>query len=150
MTSKYTIKHIEENGQKLINVTSKRPFLDFTIEDLGYDDENIEAIVELQNKPSYTDVVNSVLLYAPYLYGTQWADLLRYFSEPITGITYGVGAMFKLENPDYKDEQGEGKYGLVTVNKPLTIQEGTTWKSLKDYFDNGIVDMINYSDITRQ
>jgi len=58
--------------------------------------------------------------------------------------------MFKLENPNYKETQSETKFGLVTVNKPLTIQEGVSWESLKDYNDNGIISMINYSDIERK
>ena len=110
----------------------------------------VKDVLKLQNTPSYNETINSVLLYAPFLYGTQWASLINLFNQPIVGETYGVGAMFKLENPNYKETQGETKFGLVTVNKPLTIQKDVSWESLKDYNDNGIVSMINYSDIERK
>lgn len=139
----------KENGLPLIKVTDNRPYLNWTYEgNLGSDDM-VKEVLNLQNSPSYNETISSVLLYAPFLYGTQWASLINLFNKPIVGLTYGVGAMFKLENPNYKDTQGETKYGLVTVNKPLTIQKDVSWESLKDYNDNGIVSMINYSDIKR-
>ena len=133
----------------LITVTDTRPYLNWTYEGSLETDDMVKDVLKLQNNPSYNETINSVLLYAPFLYGTQWASLINLFNQPIVGETYGVGAMFKLENHDYKDTQGETKFGLVTVNKPLTIQEGVSWESLKDYNDNGIVSMINYSDIER-
>lgn len=140
----------KENGLPLITVTDNRPYLNWTYEGNLESDDMVKEVLNLQNTPSYTETIASVLLYAPYLYGTQWASLINLFNKPIVGLTYGVGAMFKLENPNYKDTQGETKYGLVTVNKPLTIQKDVSWESLKDYNDNGIVSMINYSDIERK
>lgn len=139
----------KENGLPLITVTDNRPYLNWTYEGNLESDDMVKEVLNLQNTPSYTETIASVLLYAPSLYGTQWASLINLFNKPIVGLTYGVGAMFKLENPNYKDTQGETKYGLVTVNKPLTIQKDVSWESLKDYNDNGIVSMINYSDIKR-
>lgn len=139
-----------EDNFPLITVTDTRPYLNWTYEGSLETDDMVKDVLKLQNTPSYNETINSVLLYAPYLYGTQWASLINLFNQPIVGETYGEGAMFKLENPDYKDTQGETKFGLVTVNKPLTIQEGVSWESLKDYNDNGIVSMINYSDIERK
>lgn len=139
-----------ENNIPLVKVTDTRPYLNWTYEGNLESDDMVKDVLNLQNTPSYNETINSVLLYAPYLYGTQWASLINLFNKPIVGLTYGVGAMFKLENPNYKDTQGETKFGLVTVNKPLTIQEGISWESLKDYHDNGIVSMINYSDIERK
>jgi hypothetical protein len=140
----------KENGLPLIKVTDNRPYLNWTYEGNLESDDMVKEVLNLQNTPSYNETIASVLLYAPYLYGTQWASLINLFNKPIVGLTYGVGAMFKLENPDYKDTQGETKYGLVTVNKPLTIQKDVSWESLKDFNDNGIVSMINYSDIERK
>lgn len=139
----------KETGLPLITVTNNRPYLNWTYEGNLESDDMVKEVLNLQNTPSYTETIASVLLYAPSLYGTQWASLINLFNKPIVGLTYGVGAMFKLENPNYKDTQGETKYGLVTVNKPLTIQKDVSWESLKDYNDNGIVSMINYSDIKR-
>lgn len=138
-----------ENNFPLITVTDTRPYLNWTYEGSLESDDMVKDVLKLQNTPSYNETINSVLLYAPFLYGTQWASLINLFNQPIVGETYGVGTMFKLENPDYKDTQGETKFGLVTVNKPLTIQKDVSWESLKDYNDNGIVSMINYSDIKR-
>lgn len=144
------IKREEREGNlPLITVTDTRPYLNWTYEGSLESDDMVKEVLKLQNTPSYEETINSVLLYAPYLYGTQWATLINLFNLPVVDVTYGVGAMFKLENPNYKDTQGETKYGLVTVNQPLTIQEGVSWESLKDYNDNGIVSMINYSDIER-
>ena len=140
----------KENGLPLITVTDNRPYLNWTYEGNLESDDMVKEVLNLQNTPSYTETIASVLLYAPSLYGTQWASLINLFNKPIVGLTYGVDAMFKLENPDYKDTQGETKYGLVTVNKPLTIQKDVSWESLKDYNDNGIVSMIHYSDIERK
>lgn len=139
-----------EDDFPLITVTDTRPYLNWTYEGSLETDDMVKDVLKLQNTPSYNETINSVLLYAPFLYGTQWASLINLFNQPIVGETYGVGAMFKLENPDYKDTQGETKFGLVTVNKPLTIQKDVSWESLKDYNDNGIVSMINYSDIERK
>lgn len=139
-----------ENNIPLIKVIDTRPYLNWTYEGILESDDMVKEVLNLQNNPSYNETINSVLLYAPYLYGTQWASLINLFNKPIVGLTYGVGAMFKLENPNYKDTQGETKYGLVTVNKPLTVQKDVSWESLKDYHDNGIVSMINYSDIERK
>ena len=139
-----------ENNFPLITVTDTRPYLNWTYEGSLETDDMVNDVLKLQNTPSYNETINSVLLYAPFLYGTQWASLINLFNQPIVGETYDVGAMFKLENPDYKDTQGETKFGLVTVNKPLTIQKDVSWESLKDYNDNGIVSMINYSDIERK
>lgn len=139
-----------EDNFPLITVTDTRPYLKWTYEGSLETDDMVKEVLKLQNNPSYNETINSVLLYAPYLYGTQWASLINLFNQPIVGETYGEGAMFKLENPNYKETQGETKWGLVTVNKPLTIQEGVSWESLKDYNDNGIVSMINYSDIERK
>lgn len=139
-----------ENNFPLITVTDTRPYLNWTYEGSLESDDMVNDVLKLQNTPSYNETINSVLLYAPFLYGTQWASLINLFNQPIVGETYGVGSMFKLENPDYKDTQGETKFGLVTVNKPLTIQKDVSWESLKDYNDNGIVSMINYSDIERK
>lgn len=139
-----------EDGNHLITVTDTRPYLNWTYEGNIESDDVVKEVLNVQNFPSHIGVINSILLYSPYLYGTQWASLIDLFNLPIIGETYGVGAMFKLENPDYKDTQGETKFGLVTVNKPLTIQEGVSWESLKDYNDNGIISMINYSDIERK
>lgn len=139
-----------EDNFPLITVTDNRPYLNWTYEGNLESDDMVKEVLNLQNTPSYNETIASVLLYAPYLYGTQWASLINLFNKPIVGLTYGRGAMFKLENPNYKDTQGETKYGLVTVNKPLTIQKDVSWESLKDYNDNGIVSMINYSDIERK
>lgn len=139
-----------ENNFPLITVTDTRPYLNWTYEGSLESDDMVKDVLKLQNTPSYNETISSVLLYAPFLYGTQWASLINLFNQPIVGLTYGVGAMFKLENPNYKDTQGETKFGLVTVNKPLTIQKDVSWESLKDYNDNGIVSMINYSDIERK
>ena len=139
-----------EDGNHLITVTDTRPYLNWTYEDNIESDDVVKEVLNVQNFPSHISVINSILLYSPYLYGTQWANLIDLFNLPIIGETYGVGAMFKLENPNYKDTQGETKFGLVTVNKPLTIQDGVSWESLKDYNDNGIISMINYSDIERK
>lgn len=139
-----------EDNFPLITVTDTRPYLNWTYEGSLETDDMVKDVLKLQNNPSYNETINSVLLYAPYLYGTQWASLINLFNQPIVGETYGEGAMFKLENPNYKDTQGETKFGLVTVNKPLTIQKDVSWESLKDYNDNGIVSMINYSDIERK
>lgn len=136
-----------EDGSHLITVTDTRPYLNWTYEGKIESDDVVKEVLNVQNFPSHIGVINSILLYSPYLYGTQWSNLIDLFNLPIIGETYGVGAMFKLENPNYKDTQGETKFGLVTVNKPLTIQEGVSWESLKDYNDNGIISMINYSDI---
>ena len=138
-----------EDSFPLITVTDTRPYLNWNYRGSLETDDMVKEVLKLQNNPSYNETINSVLLYAPYLYGTQWASLINLFNQPIVGETYGEGAMFKLENPNYKETQGETKWGLVTVNKPLTIQEGVSWESLKDYNDNGIVSMINYSDIKR-
>lgn len=140
----------KEDGSHLITVTDTRPYLNWTYEGDIESDDVVKEVLNIQNFPSHTSVINSILLYAPFLYGTQWASLINLFNQPIVGETYGVGAMFKLENPEYKDTQGETKFGLVTVNKPLTIQKDVSWESLKDYNDNGIVSMINYSDIERK
>lgn len=140
----------KEDGSHLITVTDTRPYLNWTYEDNIESDDVVKEVLNVQNFPSHISVINSILLYSPYLYGTQWANLIDLFNLPIIGETYGVGAMFKLENPNYKDTQGETKFGLVTVNKPLTIQDGVSWESLKDYNDNGIISMINYSDIERK
>ena len=139
-----------EDGSHLITVTDTRPYLNWTYEGDIDSDDVVKEVLNIQNYPSHSVIINSILLYAPYLYGTQWASLINLFNLPIIGETYGVGAMFKLENPNYKETQGETKFGLVTVNKPLTIQEGVSWDSLKDYNDNGIISMINYSDIERK
>lgn len=139
-----------ENNFPLITVTDTRPYLNWTYEGSLESDDVVKEVLNVQNFPSYISVINSILLYSPYLYGTQWASLINLFNQPIVGETYGVGAMFKLENPNYKETQSETKFGLVTVNKPLTIQEGVSWESLKDYNDNGIISMINYSDIERK
>ena len=139
-----------EDGSPLIKVTDTRPYLNWTYEGNIESDDVVKEVLNVQNFPSHIGVINSILLYSPYLYGTQWASLIDLFNLPIIGETYGVGSMFKLENPNYKETQGETKFGLVTVNKPLTIQEGVSWKSLKDYNDNGIISMINYSDIERK
>lgn len=139
-----------EDNFPLITVTDTRPYLNWTYEGSLETDDMVKDVLKLQNTPSYNETINSVLLYAPFLYGTQWASLINLFNQPIVGETYGVGAMFKLENPGYKETQGETKFGLVTVNKPLTIQKDVSWESLKDYNDNGIVSMINYSDIERK
>lgn len=139
-----------EDSFPLITVTDTRPYLNWTYEGSLESDDMVKEVLKLQNNPSYNETINSVLLYAPYLYGTQWASLINIFNQPIVGETYGEGAMFKLENPNYKDTQGETKWGLVTVNQPLTIQKDVSWESLKDYNDNGIVSMINYSDIERK
>lgn len=139
-----------EDGSPLIKVTDTRPYLNWTYEGNIESDDVVKEVLNVQNFPSHIGVINSILLYSPYLYGTQWASLIGLFNLPIIGETYGVGAMFKLENPNYKETQGETKFGLVTVNKPLTIQEGVSWESLKDYNDNGIISMINYSDIERK
>ncbi|MDU7005345.1 hypothetical protein [Clostridium sp.] len=139
-----------EDGSHLITVTDTRPYLNWTYEDNIESDDVVKEILNVQNFPSHIGVIDSILLYSPYLYGTQWASLIDLFNLPIIGETYGVGAMFKLENPDYKETQGETKFGLVTVNQPLTIQKDVSWESLKDYNDNGIVSMINYSDIERK
>lgn len=139
-----------ENNFPLITVTDTRPYLNWTYEGSLETDDMVKDVLKLQNTPSYNETISSVLLYAPFLYGTQWASLINLFNQPIVGETYGVGAMFKLENLDYKETQGETKFGLVTVNKPLTIQKDVSWESLKDYNDNGIVSMINYSDIERK
>lgn len=139
-----------EDSFPLITVTDTRPYLNWTYEGSLESDDMVKEVLKLQNNPSYNETINSVLLYAPYLYGTQWASLINLFNQPIVGETYGEGAMFKLENPNYKDTQGETKWGLVTVNQPLTIQKDVSWESLKDYNDNGIVSMINYSDIERK
>lgn len=139
-----------EDNFPLITVTDTRPYLNWTYEGNIESDDVVKEVLNVQNFPSHIGVINSILLYSPYLYGTQWASLIDLFNLPIIGETYGVGAMFKLENPDYKDTQGETKFGLVTVNKPLTIQKDVSWESLKDYNDNGIVSMINYSDIERK
>ena len=139
-----------EDGNHLITVTDTRPYLNWTYEGNIESDDVVKEVLNIQNFPSHIGVINSILLYSPYLYGTQWASLIDLFNLPIIGETYGVGAMFKLENPNYKETQGETKFGLVTVNKPLTIQEGVSWESLKDYNDNGIISMINYSDIERK
>ena len=144
------IKREEREGNlPLITVTDTRPYLNWTYEGNLESDDMVKEVLKLQNTPSYEETINSVLLYAPYLFGTQWATLINLFNLPVVDVTYGVGAMFKLENPNYKDTQGETKYGLVTVNQPLTIQEGVSWESLKEYNDNGIVSMFNYSDIER-
>ena len=140
----------KEDGSHLITVTDTRPYLNWTYEGSIESDDVVKEVLNVQNFLSHIGVINSILLYSPYLYGTQWANLIDLFNLPIIGETYGVGAMFKLENPSYKDTQGETKFGLVTVNKPLTIQEGVSWDSLKDYNDNGIISMINYSDIERK
>lgn len=139
-----------EDGSPLIKVTDTRPYLNWTYEGNIESDDVVKEVLNVQNFPSHISVINSILLYSPYLYGTQWASLIDLFNLPILGETYGVGSMFKLENPNYKELQGEIKFGLVTVNKPLTIQEGVSWESLKDYNDNGIISMINYSDIERK
>lgn len=139
-----------EDNFPLITVTDTRPYLNWTYEGSLETDDMVKDVLKLQNNPTYNETINSVLLYAPYLYGTQWASLINLFNQPIVGETYGEGAMFKLENPNYKETQGETKWGLVTVNKPLTIQKDVSWESLKDYNDNGIVSMINYSDIERK
>lgn len=139
-----------EDNFPLITVTDTRPYLNWTYEGSLETDDMVKDVLKLQNTPSYNETINSVLLYAPFLYGTQWASLINLFNQPIVGETYGVGAMFKLENSNYKETQGETKWGLVTVNKPLTIQKDVSWESLKDYNDNGIVSMINYSDIERK
>lgn len=139
-----------EDGSHLITVTDTRPYLNWTYEGNIESDDVVKEVLNVQNFPSHIGVINSILLYSPYLYSTQWASLIDLFNLPIIGETYGVGAMFKLENPSYKELQGETKFGLVTVNKPLTIQEGVSWESLKDYNDNGIISMINYSDIERK
>lgn len=139
-----------EDNFPLITVTDTRPYLNWTYEGSLETDDMVKDVLKLQNTPSYNETINSVLLYAPFLYGTQWASLINLFNQPIVGETYSVGAMFKLENPNYKETQGETKWGLVTVNKPLTIQKDVSWESLKDYNDNGIVSMINYSDIERK
>lgn len=139
-----------EDGSHLITVTDTRPYLNWTYEGNIESDDVVKEVLNVQNFPSHIGVINSILLYSPYLYGTQWASLIDLFNLPIIGETYGVGSMFKLENPSYKEIQGETKFGLVTVNKPLTIQEGVSWESLKDYNDNGIISMINYSDIERK
>ena len=136
-----------EDGNHLITVTDTWPYLNWTYEGNIESDDVVKEVLNVQNFPSHISVVNSILLYSPYLYGIQWASLIDLFNLPIIGETYGVGSMFKLENPNYKEIQGETKFGLVTVNKPLTIQEGVSWESLKDYNDNGIISMINYSDI---
>lgn len=140
----------KEDGSHFITVTDTRPYLNWTYEGDIESDDVVKEVLNVQNFPSHIGVINSILLYSPYLYGTQWANLIDLFNLPIIGETYGVGSMFKLENPNYKDKQGETKFGLVTVNKPLTIQEGVSWESLKDYNDNGIISMINYSDIERK
>lgn len=139
-----------EDGSPLIKVTDTRPYLNWTYEGNIESDDVVKEVLNVQNFPSHIGVINSILLYSPYLYSTQWASLIDLFNLPIIGETYGVGAMFKLENPNYKETQSETKFGLVTVNKPLTIQEGVSWESLKDYNDNGIISMINYSDIERK
>lgn len=139
-----------EDGNHLITVTDTRPYLNWIYEGNIESDDVVKEVLNVQNFPSHIGVINSILLYSPYLYGTQWASLIDLFNLPIIGETYGVGSMFKLENPNYKELQGETKFGLVTVNKPLTIQEGVSWESLKDYNDNGIISMINYSDIERK
>lgn len=139
-----------EDGNHLITVTDTRPYLNWTYEGNIESDDVVKEVLNVQNFPSHIGVIDSILLYSPYLYGTQWASLIDLFNLPIIGETYGVGAMFKLENPNYKETQSETKFGLVTVNKPLTIQEGVSWESLKDYNDNGIISMINYSDIERK
>ena len=139
-----------EDGSPLIKVTDTRPYLNWTYEGSLETDDVVKEVLNVQNFPSNIGVINSILLYSPYLYGTQWASLIDLFNLPIIGETYGVGSMFKLENPNYKETQGETKFGLVTINKPLTIQEGVSWESLKDYNDNGIISMINYSDIERK
>ena len=139
-----------EDGKHLITVTDTRPYLNWTYEGNIESDDVVKEVLNVQNFPSHIGVINSILLYSPYLYSTQWASLIDLFNLPIIGETYGVGAMFKLENPNYKETQSETKFGLVTVNKPLTIQEGVSWESLKDYNDNGIISMINYSDIERK
>lgn len=145
------IKREEREGSlPLITVTDTRPYLNWTYEGSLESDDMVKDVLKLQNTPSYNETLNSVLLYIPFLYGTQWASLIDLFNLPVVDMTYGEGAMFKLENPDYKDTQGETKFGLVTVNKPLTIQKDVSWESLKDYNDNGIVSMINYSDIERK
>lgn len=139
-----------ENNFPLITVTDTRPYLNWTYEGSLETDDMVKEVLNVQNFPNHISVINSILLYSPYLYGTQWASLIDLFNLPIIGETYGVGSMFKLENPNYKETQSETKFGLVTVNKPLTIQEGVSWESLKDYNDNGIISMINYSDIERK
>lgn len=139
-----------EDGNHLITVTDTRPYLNWTYEGSLESDDVVKEVLNVQNFPSHIGVINSILLYSPYLYGTQWASLIDLFNLPIIGETYGVGSMFKLENPNYKETQGETKFGLVTVNKPLTIQKDVSWESLKDYNDNGIISMINYSDIERK
>lgn len=139
-----------EDGSPLIKVTDTRPYLNWTYKGNIGSDDVVKEVLNVQNFPSHISVINSILLYSPYLYGTQWASLIDLFNLPIIGETYGVGSMFKLENPNYKETQSETKFGLVTVNKPLTIQEGVSWESLKDYNDNGIISMINYSDIERK
>lgn len=139
-----------EDGSHLIKVTDTRPYLNWTYIGNIESDDVVKEVLNVQNFPSHIGVINSILLYSPYLYGTQWASLIDLFNLPIIGETYGVGSMFKLENPNYKETQRETKFGLVTVNKPLTIQEGVSWESLKDYNDNGIISMINYSDIERK
>lgn len=145
------IKREEREGSlPLITVTDTRPYLNWTYEGSLESDDMVKDVLKLQNTPSYNETLNSVLLYIPFLYGTQWASLIDLFNLPVVDMTYGEGAMFKLENPDYKDTQGETKFGLVTVNQPLTIQKDVSWESLKDYNDNGIVSMINYSDIERK
>lgn len=141
------IKREEREGSPIVTVTDTRPYLNWTYEGNIESDDLVKEVLNIQNIPSHMGIINSILLYSPFLYGTQWASLIDLFNLPVIGETYGIGAMFKLENPNYKEEQGETKFGLVTVNKPLTIQEGVSWESLKDYNDNGIISMINYSDI---
>lgn len=86
-----------EDGSPFIKVTDTRPYLNWTYEGNIESDDVVKEVLNIQNFPSHIGVINSILLYSPYLYGTHWASLIDRFNLPIIGETYGVGSMFKLE-----------------------------------------------------
>lgn len=156
---KYTFtKALRGKDNYLITVYGENPYFKYIVPSLvpaKYADDDdyirknyVDPVFDRNNSDIVTSIFG-VTIRSPFLYDTQYAELLSQLIEPSLGSVYFPGDYLKIEIPGYKPEGFEGKYAFVVINKPLTIKEDTSniYELFENYHNNGIVEILKWTDI---
>lgn len=152
MTLKKTKLSKEPPYSVLHTVTNERPFLRI---EMVSESELTEAQVIAKyfegRETTKEDAILEALLYNPYLYINHWNTLVDSLPEPEVGESYNEHTFLKLKDPAVKDTHENSSLCFIKFLKPTTVTpELSTVAGLKNYFDNGLVEIFKYQDIERK